>query len=280
MATESVKVDDALFEVLEAFSTAADAVKAPWLVIGATARIMLLERIYGWPPGLGTNDIDFGVQIGNWDHYRQLCEFIIRGGASETERTPTKRFRSKQDMIFDLVPYGGVENSNKQVFWPPHNDDVMTVRGFDAAASGAIPVIVNEKLTVPVVSPTGLCALKLFAWEERYTQHPGRDAKDIAYLLNNIESLYSADTLHREYPDAIEAADYQIERAGYYQLGRDVKNLLSENDYRFMISFISHEIEKNEDSILCRELHRYTSSPSIEETRTALSYFYKGASGD
>ena len=276
METESVKVDDALFEVLEAFSAAAEAVKAPWLIIGATARIMLLEHVYGWPPGLGTNDIDFGVQIGSWDHYRQLCEFIIKGGASEAERTPTKRFRSKQEMIFDLVPYGGVENSKKQVFWPPHNDDVMTVRGFDAAASGAIPVIVNDKLTVPVVSPTGLCALKLFAWEERHAQHPGRDAKDIAYLLNNIESLYPADKLYRDYPDAIEAADYQIESAGNYQLGRDVKNLLSEDDYKFMINFLSDEMGKNEDSILCRELHRNTGVSSIEDTHAALRYFYNG----
>ena len=48
-------------------------------------------------------------------------------------------------------------------------------------------LLVNQKLTIPVVSPSGLCALKFFAWEERHIQHPGRDAKDIAYLFKNIE---------------------------------------------------------------------------------------------
>lgn len=95
--------------------------------------------------------------------------------------------------MFDLVPYDGVENDNKQVFWPPGNDDVMTVRGFESAAKDAVNIIVNKTLTVPVVSPRGLCALKFFAWHERHAQHPGRDASDIAYLLRNIERLYSAE---------------------------------------------------------------------------------------
>ena len=46
MKAETVEVDEALFKVLSAFSAAAAEVKAPWLVIKATARIMLLEQIY------------------------------------------------------------------------------------------------------------------------------------------------------------------------------------------------------------------------------------------
>ena len=276
MQTKNVEVDDALFEVLTAFSESADAVNAPWLVIGATARVILLEGVSGLPRGVATQDIDFGVQIGDWEHYKQLCDYLIQKGASETERKPTKRFKSKQDRIFDLVPYGGVEDGDKQVYWPPENDDVMTVRGFDGAADNAISVIVNEKLTVPVVSPVGLCALKLFAWEERHTQHPGRDAKDIAYLFTHIESLYTVDMLHTQYTEAIDAADYVINNAGYYQLGSDVQDLLTEDDHTFMTGLISQELEKSEDSTLCRELHRYMNTSSIDETFAALSFFNKG----
>lgn len=142
MKAETVEVDDALFEVLSVFSTAANAVKAPWLIIGATARIILLEKTYGWPPGLGTLDIDFAVQIGDWEHYQHLCEYITKNNVFEAERKPTKRFRSKDNMVFDLVPYGGVEDEHKQVFWPPDNDDVMTVRGFDSVANDAVVVMV------------------------------------------------------------------------------------------------------------------------------------------
>jgi predicted nucleotidyltransferase len=133
----ALEVDDAFFEVLSVFSQAAEAVNAPWLVVGATARIMLLEKVYGLPQGLATRDIDFGVQVGSWDHYRELCEAITAKDVLETERTPTKRFRSKQAMVFDLVPYGGVENDQKQVHWPPHQDEVMTVRGFSGAGESS-----------------------------------------------------------------------------------------------------------------------------------------------
>jgi predicted nucleotidyltransferase len=169
MKAETVEVDEALFEVLSAFSAAAAEVKAPWLVIGATARIMLLEQIYAWPQGIGTQDIDFAVQVGDWEHYKLLCEYITKADVYAAERKPAKRFRSKEDTVFDLVPYGGVENEAKQVFWPPDNDDVMTVRGFESAAKDAVSVIVNQKLKIRVVSPRGLCALKFL---------PGRNVID------------------------------------------------------------------------------------------------------
>jgi len=280
MADETVNVDDALFEVLAAFSEAANAVEAPWLIIGATARIMLLEKIYGWPPGLATQDIDFAVQIGDWGHYQLLCDYITKNDIYEAERKPTKRFRSKEDMVFDLVPYGGVEDDKKQVFWPPHNDDVMTVRGFDSAANDAISVIVNGKFTVPVVSPRGLCALKFFAWEERHIQHPGRDAKDIAYLYKNIESLYPSKKLFDDHLHAVEVADYQIQSAGYFQLGCDVKELIPEDDHNFLVNLISCELEEKEGSALCRELHKYINLQSLEDTHEALNYFYQGLSSN
>ena len=128
MKADTIEVDVALFEVLAAFSAAADQVNAKWLVIGATARIMLLEQIYGWPQGIGTQDIDFAVQVGDWEHYKLLCEYITRNDVFEADRKPAKRFRSKEDTVFDLVPYGGVENEVQQVFWPLNNDDVMTYR--------------------------------------------------------------------------------------------------------------------------------------------------------
>ena len=276
MKAETIEVDEALFEVLAAFSAAADQVKTQWLVIGATARIMLLEQIYGWPQGIGTQDIDFAVQVGDWEHYKSLCEYLIGNDVFKAERKPAKRFRSKENWIFDLVPYGGVENEGKQVFWPPDNDDVMTVRGFETAAKDAVPVVVNQKLNIQVVSPRGLCALKFFAWEDRHRQHPGRDAKDIAYLFKHIESLYPADKLFSDYPQAVEMADYKIANAGHFQLGFEVAKLIAEEERKFMIELIATELKGYEDSVLCRELHKYTNMQTMEETRNALHYFYTG----
>jgi predicted nucleotidyltransferase len=118
--------------------------------------------------------------------------------------------------------------------------------------------------------------IKFFAWEERHRQHPGRDAKDIAYLFKHIESLYPPDKLFGDHPRAVEVADYKIQNAGYYQLGFDVAELIAEEDQTFLNELLAIELKDNEDSVLCRELHKYTDMQTLEETRNALHYFYKG----
>ena len=66
MVEYTVEVDEALFEVLSVFSQAAESVETSWLLVGATARILLLENIYRLPQGRATQDVDFGVQVGDW----------------------------------------------------------------------------------------------------------------------------------------------------------------------------------------------------------------------
>lgn len=275
MTEYTAKIDEALFEVLTIFSQAAASVEASWLLVGATARILLLENIYGLPRGRATRDVDFGVQVGDWEQYKALCEQLKAQGVNAAERKPEKRFITKQDMVFDLVPYGGVEDEKGRVYWPHDNDDVMTVRGFGSAAQAAIEVIVNKQLTVPVISPCGLCELKLFAWEERYRQQPGKDAQDIAYIFKYVEKLYPAEKLFNDYMSAVETADYNISLAGIFQLGKDTAAMLKDEERQFLSTLIKNELAQQDDSVLCRELQRYTNE-SMVITIEKLQYIHKG----
>lgn len=74
----------------------------------------------------------------------------------------------------------------------------------------------------------------------------------------------------------VEVADYEIQSAGYFQLGCDVGELLSEDDHGFWDNLISAELKETEDLTLCRELNKYNKISSIEETLKALNYFYQG----
>ncbi len=276
MAEYTAKVDDALFEVLTVFSQAAEQLGVPWLVIGATARVILLEKVYGLPAGLATQDIDFAVQVGDWNHYQKLRELILSNDSIEAGRPAIHRFKLDEGMVFDLVPYGGVENNEKQISWPPDGDVVMPVRGFAGANENAVNVKVNGQISVPVVSPQGLCALKLFAWKERHADHPGRDAKDIGYIISHIEALYPADMLFAEYEASVEAADYVIPLAGLFQLGKDIAFMLQDEEKQFLIALIETELAQQDDSILCRELFKYTNMNSIDEILKVLYIFNKG----
>ena len=276
MTKYTAKVDEALFEVLVIFSQAAETVGASWLLVGATARILLLENIYGLARGRATQDVDFGVQVGDWAQYKALCEQLKQQGVNAVERKPEKRFRTKQDMVFDLVPYGGVEDEKGRVYWPPDNDDVMTMRGFGSAAESAIEVVVNNKLTVLVISPCGLCGLKLFAWEERHKQQPGKDAQDIAYIIRHIEALYPPEILFSNYMPAVEAADYVMSLAGIYQLGKNIAVTLKDDEKQFLSTLIKGELAQQDDSVLCRELNKYMDTSSIVETQVALDFINQG----
>lgn len=113
---EKVQVDDAFCEMLLSFSIVAEDENVPWLLVGATARVLLLEKIYGWTRGIATADTDFAVQVASWEHYETLCDRLIQKGNFKPLQRPTKRFVTHHDLLFDLLPYGGVETDFKQVY--------------------------------------------------------------------------------------------------------------------------------------------------------------------
>jgi predicted nucleotidyltransferase len=270
----SVTVDASFHEALRQFDAVAKKNGVPWLVVGATARIILLEKVYGWPAGLGTEDTDFAVQVESWEHYDALCRQFEAAANVEPAQRPTKRFVARDGRRFDLLPYGGVEENYKEVFWPPDRDDVMTVRGFRGAMSDALVVNVNDDVDVPVASPRGLLALKLFAWEERRRQHPGRDAKDIAYLLKHVERVVSLERLYESHADFVEAFDYEIPLAATAVFGLGVSALLDDEEQRFLAQLLDQE--SREEGDLVAELRRYMDQHDRESAVERLRAFRVG----
>ena len=69
-------LDTRTHRLLTAVASAAETLQLEWMVTGATSRVMLLEIVYGLPQGRATEDVDFGVMVGNWARYRALVERI------------------------------------------------------------------------------------------------------------------------------------------------------------------------------------------------------------
>nr|WP_301288448.1 nucleotidyl transferase AbiEii/AbiGii toxin family protein [Natronospira proteinivora] len=268
-------VDEELLESLRQFSRAAELATVPWLIVGATARCLLLESVYQWPKGRATEDTDFAVWVEDWAHFDRLCQACADTRHFEALARPPKRFRAVNGRYFDLLPYGGVEGPGNQVLWPPHGDSVMTVRGFRGAAKAAYRVTVNDELEVPVASPAGLLALKLFAWEERGHQQPGRDAEDIAYLIEHAERIANVDEIYDRYPDLAAFHDYDLHLAAISVLGWQAGEILASDDRTFLLDFLGHEIDQDGDSRLVADVHRYMRSP-IQRIPTVLAALWEG----
>jgi predicted nucleotidyltransferase len=63
--------------VFEIIANVANSVNALFFVVGATARDMILIHGYGIEPKRGREDIDFGIQVSDWDQFKKLKNGLI-----------------------------------------------------------------------------------------------------------------------------------------------------------------------------------------------------------
>ena len=254
MADHRAHIEDRTFVLLSAVSSAASALQIRWLVVGATGRVLLLEEVYGLPRGRATEDVDFGVMVESWDHYKALVKQICEDQRFYRDNRQTQRLRFFEGGYIDLVPFGGVESDGNVVRWPPDGDFVMSVAGFREACDDAVSVFVNDSLVVPVVSPVGLFLLKLVAWGERHNTQPRKDAADIAYVLRHSPTLLGETNLFEEHFETVEAAGYDLELAAARLLGRKLSNLALPATGKHVRELLDRELTNGIESKLIHEV--------------------------
>lgn len=95
MPDYAATVDPVTFALLEAVAKAADVVDTRWVVTGASARLMLLEHVYGLPPGRATEDVDFAVNVQDWAHYETLAKRICQDTRFTQDPKQAQRIRHR-----------------------------------------------------------------------------------------------------------------------------------------------------------------------------------------
>lgn len=121
----------------------------------------------------------------------------------------------------------------------------MNVAGFSDAFAAAVNIEASPKLAISVASLPGIAILKLFAWADRRQENP-KDALDFLALLR---SYHEAGNENRIYEDdralaALEAVEYDPERAGAWLLGNDVAAMVS-TATRAGLEFLLHGATKD-----------------------------------
>lgn len=151
------------------------------LLIGATARAIVFDRISGGRPYRATRDIDFGVRVSTWDAYTGLLEALV--AVEGFTRMGPHKLRHDDGTEIDLVPFGGVADTEGNVEWQG-GDRVMSVLGFEAASAHR-ETHELAGVRVDVVNLGGLLILKLYALRDRLDQPGATDLRDIDYVLSN-----------------------------------------------------------------------------------------------
>lgn len=212
------KLPEGLVEVYGRIQRVAIALDIPLLIIGATARDIILVHGYNAAIERGTRDVDFGLEVPSWEHYQKMRDALIESGFTAHPKKTHQLNTTDNDGLsweIDLIPFGGVSDAHGQITWPPEHAFQMSVLGFDEAYKHAWDVLLNKEpaLRVKVASPAGILLLKLIAWTERGREYQGKDAIDIYYVIKHyskipdvFEALYERDYMELQDYDDMKAS--------------------------------------------------------------------------
>ena len=224
-------VDPFIVAILELIDRLLHDAKIPYMLVGATARDLLLHHVFGHAVTRATYDLDFAVLVDSWDQFaivRQL--FLEIPGFTDKGRNGQRLYYqpagARFETIVDIIPFGKLETAERTIAWPPDADVVMNVAAFSDVFESSLRVQVCPDLIIPVASLPGLAVLKLFAWLDR---HEDRDVQDIRKLMETYTDAGNLDRLYDEEAEELTTVNFDTTLAGSYLLGKDAQRITDEN---------------------------------------------------
>ncbi|MGB9992576.1 nucleotidyl transferase AbiEii/AbiGii toxin family protein [Massilia sp. SM-13] len=222
-------IDPGAIEILRAVAEEAQAEGIDYMLVGATARDILLKHVFGVETRRATYDIDFAVAVKDWQQFNDLRSRLLKrasfkAGGPALQRLYYKGVAGDLDWPLDLVPFGEISQGSNAIAWPPDMKVIMNVAGYDDVLAAAELVAFAPDFTAKVVSLAGLAILKLIAWSDRGRENP-KDAEDLHHLMKNY---IDAGNMDRAYETGVmDAGDYDADLATIHLLGADIKRLAS-----------------------------------------------------
>ena len=222
----SKKIDRFTVELFKIIANVSESMNAPFFVVGAAARDIILKYGYGIETIRATNDIDLGVEVTDWDQYTKLREDLVATGEFEPTGEP-QRLRYKGSVLIDIIPFGAIANPDGIFSWPPDHEVEMNTLGFDESYQHALTVRLRRKpdLDIKFANPAGLALMKLISWDDRHPER-NRDAKDLGFLMRTYIDAGNEERLFEQEADIIEilqeSGSYDYVRASARLLGRDI----------------------------------------------------------
>ena len=131
----SGRLDRGFVDALHAIRDAAEGIGIQFLLVGATARDLLLEKAYGIRIGRATLDVDIAVQVASWEEYEHLSTELQHRAGFERSKSAPHRLQTKSSLLIDFIPFGPISGTRQEVAWPPDGSWVLNVQGFDIAFS-------------------------------------------------------------------------------------------------------------------------------------------------
>ena len=264
-------LDPVMHTILHHVHDACAALGVDYVLIGASARDIMLTHVFGQAIRRATRDVDVAVTVPDRPTFERIMSWLLthRDGWSRSSTIQHRlMYHAGSDGMaapLDIVPFGGIEDPSRRIAWPPKGTTVMNVAGFSEALRAAVSVQIAADLVVPVASIPGLAVLKVFAWSDRRLE----DAKDAVGLLTLLREYADAGNLERLYADEmvgiLESYAYDPVVAGAHLLGMDVVTIADTDTRSHMLALLGG---MNLRSHLLQDMARSQSPATVLEDDT------------
>jgi predicted nucleotidyltransferase len=250
----SKKIDPLSVALFATVSEAAGSLGLEFFLIGASARDLIFELVHGLPSKRATLDRDFGFRVSGWDEFEKLRKSLLASGLFKETRE-VRRLLYRGELHVDILPFGGIAGTRGEIRWPPGEDVVMSVAGFEDAYRSALTVRVRAAppLDILVASIPGLTILKLISWADRPHERQ-RDAIDLAFILERYLDAGNNERLFEEHIDLTEDENFDYVRAGARLLGRDVAKIGSPDTLGRIREILAKEIADEGQHLLIQNM--------------------------
>jgi predicted nucleotidyltransferase len=234
------KIDEKTVAILSEIDTIARDLKLAFFIVGATARDILLQHAHDIHPTRATLDIDIGVLVSDWDQFQTLKEALVRTGKFSSTRQ-VQRMIYDDELLLDIVPFGGIAEDNGSISWPPEFDIEMSIVGFQECYQHAIAVQVSAEpdLVVKVVALAGLAILKLVSWDDS-SERRGKDAVDLFVIIKNYIAAGNMDRFFEE-ADILKEENSNYDRSSARFLGREMAKIASQAAKDKLVGILERE---------------------------------------
>ena len=249
----SGKIDSSYISAIKEIKKVADSLKISFFIIGALARDIIMEYFYEIKAPRMTMDIDLGIKVSSWNKFEKLIDILERSGKF-------KRLKEKHRILYngimvDIIPFGGISDKNERIIWPPENEVVMSVMGFNEAYNYSTLARLQDSPNLEIKVPTlpGLAILKLFAWKDNYPNR-SKDAEDLLFIMKNYEMAGIFEELYSSELQLLESEDFDNQVAGIVLLGKEMSKICTNQIIGYLRKIINEETSENSNFNLVRDM--------------------------
>lgn len=143
-----------LATVVRALQGVAQPLGIEYFLMGAAARDLMLRHAHNIEPTRLTEDVDFAVSVPDWPGFESLRTALLGSDQFSGKPGPAiHKLRHKATGLpLDVVPFGGIENTDRTISWPPDHHTVFDCFGAREAFEASIPVQLQNNVTLRVAS--------------------------------------------------------------------------------------------------------------------------------